>query len=126
MNESGVEYNYVRVIGKMSSFSIVSFNNYQQKREFKEWLRENGAWVKEERGLWFGDNVDKETREKERNKDTNRYLHGLKYGDEQLLADPTGCIGPSGLAEHLYWDDSLDCPDRKGPRCCGRRTGKAG
>ena len=66
MNESGVEYKFVRVIGAMSSFCIVVFKDNQEKRRFKGWLIDNGRRVYSEERLWFGDNVDKDARERER------------------------------------------------------------
>ena len=65
MDESGVEYQDVRVIGKMASFCII-FKDHQEKRRFKGWLMDNERRVYSEDGLWFGDNVDKDARERER------------------------------------------------------------
>ena len=66
MDESCVEYKYVRVIGKMSSFCIIIFEDHQEKRRFKGWLMDNGRRVYSQNGLWFGSNVGKDAREKKR------------------------------------------------------------
>ena len=65
MGKSGITYNRVRVIGEKSSFAIIRFDQYENKQEFKKWLAEHGKEVKGEKGMWFGDNVDKKTRDKE-------------------------------------------------------------
>ena len=56
----------VKVIGQMASFAIIRFDTYENKQEFKRWLQTHGEEVKKERGLWFGENVDKDARARER------------------------------------------------------------
>ena len=66
MGVSGVTYGGVKVIGQMSSFAIIRFDKYEHKQDFKRWLRTNGEDVTKEGGIWFGENVDKDTRARER------------------------------------------------------------
>ena len=74
MKESGITYRRVKVIGEKSSFAIIQFYEYDQKQDFKRWLESHGAealerhgtGVKAGKGLWFGDNVDKEAQGREK------------------------------------------------------------
>ena len=66
MNRTGKAYERVSVIGQIASFAIVKFADFDGKRVFKEWLSQHGAEVKDATGLWFSDNADKDTRDKER------------------------------------------------------------
>ena len=65
MGVSEIKYNMVKVIGEKTSFAIIKFDQYEQKQEFKKWLSWHGKEVKRERGIWFGDNVDKRTWDRE-------------------------------------------------------------
>ena len=65
MGESGISYNRVRVLGEKSSFAIITFDKYENKQDFKKWLSNQGKAFKVEKGMWFGDNVDKKERDKE-------------------------------------------------------------
>ena len=62
---SNITYERVKVIGEKASFAIIKFDKYETKQEFKKWLSWNGKEVKQERGMWFGDNVDKRSRDRE-------------------------------------------------------------
>ena len=66
MGKSGVTNGGVKVIGQMASFAIIRFDAYENKQEFKRWLQTYGEQVKRERGIWFGENVDKDARARER------------------------------------------------------------
>jgi hypothetical protein len=66
MNKSGEAYRRVHVIGQKSALGIVQFEGHHQKQEFKKWVEKYGGQVKAEKNWWFGDNVDKEARERER------------------------------------------------------------
>ena len=66
MGLSRVMNNGVKVIGEMASFAIIRFDKYENKHEFKRWLGTHGEEVKEHRGIWFGDNIDKDARARER------------------------------------------------------------
>ena len=66
MGKSGVTNGGVKVIGQMASFAIIRFDAYENKQEFKRWLQTYGEEVKRERGIWFGENVDKDARARER------------------------------------------------------------
>ena len=66
MRISGVTYTQVRVIGQMASFAIVIFDGYEKKQELKRWLGTHGDEIKTERGVWFGENLDKDGRARER------------------------------------------------------------
>ena len=50
----------------MASFAIIRFDEYEHKQDFKRWLRTNGEEVTKEGGIWFGENVVKDTRARER------------------------------------------------------------
>lgn len=50
----------------VASSCIIKFESQQNKRDFKVWLERNGGQVYSEKGLWFGDNVDREAKERER------------------------------------------------------------
>jgi hypothetical protein len=50
----------------MNSFAFIKFDTYAQKQLFKVWLKQWGGSVKQERGVWFGDNVGKEASERAR------------------------------------------------------------
>ena len=65
MGVSTIIYKKVKVIGERTSFAIIQFDSYENKLEFKKWLSWHGKEVKRERGMWFGDNVDKRTRDRE-------------------------------------------------------------
>ena len=56
----------VNVIGQMACSAIIRFDTYENKREFKHWLQTYGQEVKRRRGMWLGDNVDKNARARER------------------------------------------------------------
>ena len=60
MEESGVAYGRVQVIGQRASFAFIRFDDYANKQEFKYWLKTHGKGVKEAKGIWFGDNIDKD------------------------------------------------------------------
>ena len=62
---SGITYDRVKVIGEKASFAIINFDHYESKKEFKKWLSRHGEEVKRERWMWFGDNVDKRTWDRE-------------------------------------------------------------
>ena len=66
MGKSKVTNGGVKVIGQMASFAIIRFDEYENKQEFKLWLQAHGEEVKNEQGLWFGENVDKDARARER------------------------------------------------------------
>jgi hypothetical protein len=66
MGKSRVTNGGVKVIGQMASFAIIRFDSYENKQEFKHWLQTHGEEVKRERGIWFGDNADADTRARER------------------------------------------------------------
>jgi hypothetical protein len=66
MNKSGVSYERAQVIGLMNSFAFVKFETYEQKQAFKRWLEQWGGVVKQEKGGWFGDNVNKDASERAR------------------------------------------------------------
>ena len=66
MDESGVAYGRVQVIGQRASFAFISFDDYIRKQEFKYWWKAHGKGVKEARGIWFGDNIDKDARLREK------------------------------------------------------------
>ena len=66
MGKSKVTNGGVKVIGQMASFAIIRFGEYENKQEFKLWLQTHGEEVKNEQGLWFGENVDKDARARER------------------------------------------------------------
>lgn len=60
MGISGVTYTQVRVVGQMASLAIVIFDGYEKKQELKRWLGTHGEEMKTQRGVWFGENLDKE------------------------------------------------------------------
>ena len=62
MKVSNVAYGGVKVIGHMSSFAIVRFDTYEDKQQFKRWLETYGEEVKKERGIRFGESIDKDGR----------------------------------------------------------------
>ena len=66
MNKTGVAYSRVQVIGEMNSFAFIKFDAYEHKQAFKRWLEQYGDVVKQEKGVWFGDNVGKDASEKAR------------------------------------------------------------
>ena len=66
MNKSGVTFHRVQVIGQKNSFAFIKFETYEHKQGFKRWLEQWGDGVKEERGIWFGDNLDKDASERAR------------------------------------------------------------
>ena len=66
INITEVAYNRVQVIGEMNSFAFVKFDAYEHKQAFKRWLEQYGDVVKQERGIWFGDNVGKHASQKAR------------------------------------------------------------
>ena len=66
--QSNIKYDRVKVIGEVASFAIIRFNDYEQKRDFKMWLVSYSEDVKNEKGIWFGDNIDKEARQRERDR----------------------------------------------------------
>jgi hypothetical protein len=61
---SSITYERVKVIGEKASFAIIKFDKYETKQEFKKWLSWHGKEVKQERGMLFGDNVDKRSRDR--------------------------------------------------------------
>ena len=65
MGVAGITYSRVKVIGEKASFAIIKFEQYESKQEFKKWLSQHGEEVRRERWMWFGDNADKRTRDKE-------------------------------------------------------------
>ena len=66
MSVSRVANGGVKVIGQMASFAVIRFDTYDDKQQFKRWLQTYGEDTKKERGIWFGDNVDKDARARER------------------------------------------------------------
>ena len=66
MGVSRVAYGQVKAIGEKSSSAIIHFDDSEKKREFKLWLGRNGEEVKKERGIWFGDNINRDARARER------------------------------------------------------------
>ena len=52
----------MKVLGEMAQFGIVRFKCFEHRQGFKKWVEKRGADVKQERGRWLGDNVDKESR----------------------------------------------------------------
>jgi hypothetical protein len=66
MGRSRVTYGGVKVIGQMASFAIIRFDTPENKRQFKWWLQTHGEEVKKEKEIWFGENIDKDSRARER------------------------------------------------------------
>jgi hypothetical protein len=66
MGESRVTNGGVKVIGQMASFAIIRFDEHENKQQFKRWLQANGEEVKTRKGIWFGENIDKDARARER------------------------------------------------------------
>ena len=66
MTKSGVSYDRIQLIGQVASFAFIKFETYGHKQAFKRWLEQWGSAIKQERGVWFGDNVSKEASERAR------------------------------------------------------------
>ena len=66
MGVSEMSYGRIKVIGENASSAIIQFDNYDDKQQFKRWLGKYGSEVKKDRGMWFGDNIDKDASTKER------------------------------------------------------------
>ena len=66
MEKSRVTNGGVKVIGQMASFAIIRFDAYWNKLEFKRWLQTYGEEMTGESGIWFGENMDKDARARER------------------------------------------------------------
>ena len=66
LGESKVTNGGVKVIGQMASFAIIRFEEYENKQQFKLWLQTSGAERIKEQGIWFGENIDKDARARER------------------------------------------------------------
>ena len=66
MEVSRVPNKGVKVIGQMASFAIIRFDTYENKRDFEHWLKTHGDEVKKEREMWFGENLDRDARARER------------------------------------------------------------
>ena len=66
MGKSMVNNGGVKVIGQMASLAIIRFEAYENKQEFKRWLQTYGEEVSKERRIWFGEDVDKDARARER------------------------------------------------------------
>ena len=102
MEVSRVPNKGVKVIGQMASFAIIRFDTYENKRDFEHWLKTHGDEVKKEREMWFGENVDRDARARERavgkvkralflasegRKDVYRdYRRGMVYVGDELVA----------------------------------------
>jgi hypothetical protein len=50
----------------MASFAIIRFDAYGDKHEVKRWLQTYGDEMTRESGIWFGENMDKDARARER------------------------------------------------------------
>ena len=88
MGTSGVTDGGVEVIGQLASTSIIRFDTYENKREFKRWLQTYEEEVKSERGRWFGDKVDKVARARERAVGkVKRALFFAREGREDVYQD---------------------------------------
>ena len=57
-------YEPVQVICEKASFALIEVDTITDKRDFKKWLEEHGEDVKRKQGMWFGNNMDKRTQDK--------------------------------------------------------------
>ncbi len=143
MGVSRVTNGGVKVIGKMP---IIRFDAYENKQDFKRWLQTYGEEVKREKWIWFGENVDKDARARERAASTSstrrstlattRSLHSraaraapssrARTGDTDLsergtLGDTHGgaCLFACDVS---YYSTRFRCwmlpHENKRPRCC--------
>ena len=108
MEVSRVKNGGVNVIGQMASFAIIRFDTYGNKQEFKRWLQTYGKEVKREKGMWFGDNVDKDARARERAVGkVKRALFLVREGREDVYGDFRRGMVYVGDEVVAKWDDML-------------------
>jgi hypothetical protein len=90
----------VKVIGQMASFAIIRLDAYENKKEFKRWLQTYGEEVKRERGMWFGENVDKDARARERAaRKVKRALLMARDGRNDVYRDFRRYVGDEVVAK---------------------------
>ena len=95
----------VKVIGEMTSFAIVYFDTYDQKRAFKDWLKEYGKKINKESGVWFGENINRDSRERERAVGkVTKALAMAKEGRGDVHRDYQRGIVYVGQEEVAKWD----------------------
>ena len=50
----------------MASFTIIQFEEHEDKQDLERWLETYAEEVKREKDIWFGENIDKDARARER------------------------------------------------------------